>query len=183
MLKRIAPISIAAAVLMLANGCCCTQPHMCGDVAVCDSCDGGGCGSCGCAVGCCPGRPLAGCLTRALTCGSGCGDVYWDEWINDPPACCDPCDDYGNWTGNAYCPPRCRPLSGLGHLWGYRYAPAGCDEACGSYVDTMPEFLDSQVGPEQELVPPEPDNAPTPARKASARRRVRHATYNRTLLE
>jgi hypothetical protein len=25
--------------------------------------------------------------------------VYWSEWHNDPPRCCDPCDCYGNWTG------------------------------------------------------------------------------------
>jgi hypothetical protein len=35
-------------------------------------------------------------------CCSGCGcdgEVYWSEWHNDPPRCCDPCDCYGNWTG------------------------------------------------------------------------------------
>jgi len=39
---------------------------------------------------------LSGC------CSSGCGcdeEVYWSEWHNDPPRCCDPCDCYGNWVG------------------------------------------------------------------------------------
>jgi len=31
-------------------------------------------------------------------CG-GCGELYWSEWHSDPPACCDPCDDCGNWVG------------------------------------------------------------------------------------
>jgi hypothetical protein len=25
--------------------------------------------------------------------------VYWSEWHNDPPRCCDPCDHCGNWIG------------------------------------------------------------------------------------
>jgi hypothetical protein len=34
-------------------------------------------------------------------CGcSGCdSELYWSEWHNDPPRCCDPCDHYGNWIG------------------------------------------------------------------------------------
>jgi hypothetical protein len=35
---------------------------------------GGGCGCGSCDGGC-----------------SGCGELYVDEWISDPPACCDPC--------------------------------------------------------------------------------------------
>lgn len=183
MLKRIAPLCIAAAVLMLANGCCCTQPQMCGDVGVCGSCEGGGCGSTGMAVGACPKRGLADCVTRALTCGSGCGEVYWGEWYNDPPPACDPCDDHGNWTGTTCCPPRRRPFSGVRHLWGYRFAPAECDVACDSVVETMPELLEFEEGMEQQLIPEKPEPEPTPAKKASAGRRVRHATYNRTLLQ
>lgn len=179
MLKHIAPVCIAAALLMLANGCCCMQPQMCGDVAACGSCDGGG--SCGTA-GCCSGSHLGSCIKNALTCGAGCGDVYWGEWTSDPPASCDPCDDYGNWTGQGYCAPRCRPLSGLRHLWGYRFAAAGCDDGCGSYVETTPEFIEVEEGVDQQLLPPKPEAEPIPAKKASTGRRVRHATYDRTLL-
>jgi hypothetical protein len=38
-------------------------------------------------------KPFGGC------CG-GCGsEVYYNEWYNDPPRCCDPCDHCGNWSG------------------------------------------------------------------------------------
>lgn len=43
-------------------------------------------------------------LRRTFTCGSGCGEIYWGEWINDPPSC-DACNDHGDWTGTACCPP------------------------------------------------------------------------------
>jgi hypothetical protein len=36
------------------------------------------------------------------SCSSSCGcdeEVYWSEWHNDPPRCCDPCDCHGNWIG------------------------------------------------------------------------------------
>lgn len=184
MFKRIAPVCIAAAVLMLANGCCTMYPPMHGGIAGCDSCDGVGCESGGCAVGHCPGSHLGSCIRNALTCGSGCGDVYWGEWISDPPAGADPCDDCGNWTGEAYYTPHCRPLAGLRYLWGYRFAPAGCEEGCETYVDSGPEFLEVEEGTEEQLLPPKPEAEPTPAKKASTGgRRIRHAAYNRTLLK
>ena len=31
--------------------------------------------------------------------GSGCGPRYWGDWYGDPPDGCDPCDNYGNFTG------------------------------------------------------------------------------------
>ncbi len=34
-------------------------------------------------------------LRNLLTCGSGCGEVYIDEWKSDPPDPVDPCIDYG----------------------------------------------------------------------------------------
>lgn len=30
---------------------------------------------------------------------SGCGERYWGDWYGDPPECCDPCDQFGNFTG------------------------------------------------------------------------------------
>ena len=70
------------------------------------SCDGacGACCSgahCGSAVdGCDSYRDAAnaGCLGRALAC-HGCGELYWNEWHNAPPALCQPCDCLGNYTG------------------------------------------------------------------------------------
>jgi len=178
MLVRIAPICLAAALVILANGCVCTQPSLCGDAAVPESCGVAGCGSCAGASAACGSRYLADCATRALTCGSGCGEVYWGEWANDPPACKDPCDDCGNWTGEAYGAPHCKPLQGIRHLWGYRYAPAGCDVAYDSYPTDTTEFIEVEET-EQQLVPPKPEPEPTPAKNASTGRRVRHATFNR----
>lgn len=44
------------------------------------------------------GAPLGLCCPCGRSCG-GCGELYWNEWHSDPPACCDPCDDCGNWVG------------------------------------------------------------------------------------
>ncbi len=97
-----------------------------------------GCGSCGVTTasgGACPGLlhgELAGRIRDAITggCCSGCGEVYYDEQINEPPTC-DPCSGSGEFTGSS-CGP-CRPLfERLRELW---CAPCGsgcgCD-ACGS---------------------------------------------------
>ena len=100
-----------------------------------------GCGcepDCGCASGCCGGCGggcLAGCghgllfgfkcvcnefrwLTRPLIGGCGCGgcdgECYWSEWHNDPPRCCDPCDDCGNWVG---------PTAGYQAPYDHEFAP------------------------------------------------------------
>jgi hypothetical protein len=43
--------------------------------------------------------------------------VYWSEWHNDPPRCCDPCDCYGNWTGPGNGPYRAP--------YAHAYAPHG----------------------------------------------------------
>ncbi|WP_146443611.1 hypothetical protein [Botrimarina colliarenosi] len=47
------------------------------------------------------GTPLGLCCPQGSGCGGcgGCGDLYWNEWHSDPPRCCDPCDDCGNWVG------------------------------------------------------------------------------------
>jgi hypothetical protein len=65
----------------------------------CDPCCNGtyGCGSGGQSCGCRTqgSRPILDAL-----CGcSGCGELYWNEWYNDPPAVCEPCDARGNYAG------------------------------------------------------------------------------------
>jgi hypothetical protein len=66
----------------------------------CDCCNNnlgyGACrGNCGCGEDPACRRPILGRL-----CGcTGCGELYWTEWFNDPPALCDPCDACGNYTG------------------------------------------------------------------------------------
>jgi hypothetical protein len=60
-------------------------------------------------------------LTRQV----GCGELYVDEWLSDPPNHCDPCDDCGNYVGHG-CGCHDHHLFGLLHkLWGVRYAPSG----------------------------------------------------------
>ncbi len=77
------------------------------------SCDDGCCTG-GCTGGCArPGSLLGLCRigklfqisnygvkmsSSGLGCGSGGGEVYWHDWISDPPRP-DPCDTCGNWTG------------------------------------------------------------------------------------
>lgn len=113
------PVLIAAATMLLIGGCC--GPRACGPVGCGGPVVFGGqaCGS-GCGDGC-----------------NGCGERYFDEWINHPPSCCDPCDSCGNHgghTGHGF-----RPiLSGFPSIWGYRCdpPPTGCDRvacepACG----------------------------------------------------
>jgi hypothetical protein len=113
------------------SGCCCPVapggclPYASTAVGVaCDDCGGMGCdGACGAGGGPACGMPAqafpatcgtlapGGCgglsglmlplLSTRLACGSGCGDVYWGEWIFDPPECCDGCNDDGCWAGSA----------------------------------------------------------------------------------
>lgn len=63
---------------------------------------------------------------------NGCGERYYDEWINHPPSCTDPCDSCGNYNGQSC--HACRPLfRGFLSIWGYRCEPlpTGCDRvAC-----------------------------------------------------
>ena len=102
--------------------CCGCEPSCgcgdCGEPACGCGCDEGcgcepscGCGSsCGCGtsgsnLGCgfgqCCGR-VVGFIDRLCGC-TGCdGELYWSEWHNDPPRCCDPCDHCGNWVGPGY---------------------------------------------------------------------------------
>jgi hypothetical protein len=89
----------------------------------CDHCGGDCDGSCGAGVAADYGVPCqqfpstcgtlapGGCgglsglmlplLSTRLACGSGCGNVYWGEWLFDPPECCDACNDDGCWAGYA----------------------------------------------------------------------------------
>lgn len=71
----------------------------------CSSCGGAGCDACG---GCslyrnkwckCGPFPVLRWIGGWLDC-AGCGECYYNEWYNDPPACADPCDCYGNWAGS-----------------------------------------------------------------------------------
>ncbi|MCY2978197.1 MAG: hypothetical protein NTU79_05975 [Planctomycetota bacterium] len=109
---------------------------------------GDGCGSGRCGGGCSDGcdslsfsdhmAPFAGIghrvadHIRSKHCSSGCGEIYWDEQINEPPVC-DPCGCDGEFTGDACrsCPTALRRLR---NLWSHhRYQPSNCDScsSCG----------------------------------------------------
>jgi hypothetical protein len=115
--RRLHWLFVAPVILLLAaSGCC--GPMACGPV---------GCGG-----------PV---LFGGRTCGdgcSGCGERYYDEWINHPPSCSDPCDGCGNFNGQTC--HACRPIfSGFPSLWGYRCdpPPTGCDRVqCGCGAET-----------------------------------------------
>lgn len=122
-------------------------------------CDGGGCNSCGvggtvsescgsCAGGspcgtCGPGAYVGSCaqgflgfarsaLHNSLTCGSGCGDLYIDEWYSDPPDACDPCVDCAR---DNCAPPGCGSYPSVPwNFWGRRFQGGSCQSCESSYV-------------------------------------------------
>ncbi len=114
-----------------------------------DGCGSGPCGG-GCSDGCEPldfgdhmgfgdhTAPFAGIghrvadHIRSKHYSSGCGEIYWDEQINEPPVC-DPCGCDGEFTGDTCrsCPTALRRLR---NLWSsHRYQPSNCDScsSCG----------------------------------------------------
>jgi hypothetical protein len=98
------------------------------------------CGTCCKTVGC--GGGIRQWLHNKATHCRGCGEIYWGEWLSDPPDCCDPCDACGNFTGAGVC---CDHGCGLGilcrlcHLFqGHRYCPGpcGCTDCGGIGCDS-----------------------------------------------
>jgi hypothetical protein len=54
---------------------------------------------------------------------TGCSsELYWCEWHNDPPRCCDPCDQCGNWIGAGYRAPYAHPYAVNGQVASPYYA-------------------------------------------------------------
>jgi hypothetical protein len=95
--------------------CVCKGPECCGCEPGCAAEPGcafePGCAcepSCGCGSGVAARHcgPLWGVryavrsiLSPLTACGGCDGELYWSEWHNDPPYCCDPCDKCGNYIG------------------------------------------------------------------------------------
>lgn len=72
---------------------------------------------------------ISSCANK-IACAGGCGEIYWDESINDPREC-DRCDSIGEWTGASN---HCSPwFSRLCQWWGTPYrAPCGGHTGCSS---------------------------------------------------
>ena len=94
--------------LVFISGCHCIERSY-SPVDCCDSWDPvlGSCHECGLCGGDCEGHTPCSYLKHRLTCASGCGEIYWGDWLSDPPARCDPCDNYGNWVGSQCCELNC----------------------------------------------------------------------------
>lgn len=90
----------------------------------------GACGTSSCGVsGCGPlgGQGLGGLADRfsGIHCASACGEIYWDEQINEPPVC-DPCGPNAEFTGAQSCARCPGALSKFRQLLGFTYAPGDC---------------------------------------------------------
>jgi hypothetical protein len=195
---------------VLAGGCC--APMHCGDCGPHDIVAAAPCGPTACVphenyspqcVACgvngpCPkhagGKGLFSYLCGGALCGAGgCGEFYIHPWINDPPAPCDPCDQWGNWVGPRPCgPPACTVAGcpvGWHNLWGHQGGGAAancCDGANGEFgYESMhhgevihgptmapPQEMEEIPPPEAPGATPEPREFPGPA---EARTKTRSA--------
>jgi len=103
---------------------------------------------------------------RKTVCSSGCGEVYWDEQINEPPTC-DPCGCDGQWAGGTY--GSCRPwYSRLRDLWGHPYYPSSCSDCSDCGVVHGHSFRESSsvesVIRDESVSTPSDHPVPTPAK-------------------
>jgi hypothetical protein len=216
--ERFALSIVAVGLLAIANGCCLPGGPLCGMPQGCltrpdkfvtsQCCDGAGCNECapakcgpadcdgdGCGrFECCLFRNMGQRFRSALSCGSGCGDIYWNAWYSDPPDKCDPCGCHGDYIGPQVCPDR--NLSYL--LWGRRGETCAQPHRCstgncggcakGNCSGSAPAFSEGEIiieGPVIETwdsdTPPVLET-PTPVIPTSRKsvRTVRKATYGRT---
>ena len=106
---------------------------------------------------------IAGRAHQALTLDAGCGEIYVDEWVSDPPGVCNSCG--GTALHGHGCLPPLLPI--LSHLWGVRFCGdcqsdlggQGVCETCG------------QIHTHEEIIENEPATLePTPAKKATYRK-------------
>ena len=106
---------------------------------------------------------IGGRAHQALTLDAGCGEVYVDEWISDPPGVCDGC---GGSALHAHgCLPPLLPI--LSHLWGVRFC-GDCQDSQFSHPDACEHC--GQIHSVEELNEGEVEVLePTPAKKASYR--------------
>jgi hypothetical protein len=100
------------------------------------------------------------CYQRRHWMGPECGEFYWSEWFNDPPACCDPCNGCGKFVGPQNCN-RSVPLKERGCIAKINRAccnscgrPACCCADAAGKTDAV-----TQGGYDQRLTNYSPDEA------------------------
>ena len=73
-----------------ACGACCGGANADGGGSTCGAACGDACNNCD--------PPMRRLMGWAFGC-SGCGECYWNEWHNDPPPVCEPCNRCGQYAG------------------------------------------------------------------------------------
>lgn len=119
----------------------------------CEGCGSMDCGGCGGARG--PIHHLRQ-LTRQSVCGAGCGEIYWGEWLSDPPDCCDPCGGYGQYTGGRWgCGPRGFLSNFFTGILGTRHGGGcGCSDCASSGgMIYSGETIELPMGTQPDLAP------------------------------
>ncbi len=134
----------------------------CSDCNQCDVC-GQAPGACRCSVG--------AAFKNRITCGEGCGEVYFDEWWSDPPVPCDPCNECtGQFVGRRCCPPPWRFRNDAMLLGGR--CDSGCCESGSCQQGSQMQYQEHE-GPAMhyETAPSKamPVPMPTEARRTSTR--------------
>ena len=179
-----------------ASGCCFDNMYCCSDGAgpygaadfshEGDMITGGPSGSCdscgGCGSGHCCGFGLIRLLKKVLTPCYGCGELYWNEFYNDPPANCEPCNNHGNWIGwhpwgrvwgKGLWRHGCCDDGGCGHAGHHTGAPRGTSH--DGQVEIIEDWHDT--GPTETL--PAPNSRQNKSASTAKPRRLRRATYRR----
>jgi hypothetical protein len=161
--------------VLFSMGCAHERVYRCDDADLyafsgrynCGSCPPGG--TCGAGCNLRAVRPMA-MLKRKLTCGNGCGEVYWDEWVSDRPDRCDPCDECsGSYVGERCCPPG--PVRNLGSLFlgGRNRVGNQCDSGMcsdGSCGEEVAEAYEEELSSQPAVEPYYPPATKTPSKAA-----------------
>ncbi len=132
----------------------------------------GSSGGAGCGVGCDGIGLRERIATRFASthCTSGCGEVYWDEQINEPPIC-DPCGCDNEFTGRYLLRKMSRCIERFRELWGFQYYRAIAPPV--AQVTTVQAAVLAAILTIQELS--SPTVATNTARKKSTQSRQRRA--------
>jgi hypothetical protein len=100
--------------------------------------------------------------------GRTCGERYWGDFYSDPPDCWDPCDCYGNYTGN-FGKTSCRGCNRRpGRYYTDGYAEGYIDE--GMDVGSMPVSEGKIISQSDRAVSPAPAPVAQPHRAVKPRR-------------